>query len=107
MIDINGKNYIINMEKLFDFVMKPSKGNRTEQEITDGYDVNEEGTLSPVSKVVREIKSKGDQTEESYRYDFIRILIAQLLEVENSEDFVFGDELALVTLMRYKIIQEI
>jgi hypothetical protein len=51
MFEIDGKKYIIDIDRVFDVVLKSDKTERREQEITDGYDSSEGDTsLRQVSK---------------------------------------------------------
>lgn len=106
MLNIDGKQFTINLDNLFNYIVRPSKQDKREQEITDGYDLSEEG-MKQVSKIIREVKSKGDANQESCRYDFLRILISQILDIETPTETTFGDELAIATLIQYNILEEI
>ena len=107
MLDIEGKQYTINLNNLFNYVTMPSKQSRREQEITDGYDLSSGDGMKQVSKIIREVNSKGDATQESYRYDFLRILLSQVLDIENASEITFGDEITIATLIKYNILEEI
>jgi hypothetical protein len=107
MIEIEGKEYAVNLDKLFEFVTKSSNQDKRDQEITDGYEVSSpNGQLTQTSKIVREIKSKGDQAHDSYRYDFVRILLTQIIEMEDPY-LDFGDSVCFNTLIKYNILEEV
>lgn len=107
MLNIEGKQFTINLDNLFNYIIRPSKQDKREQEITDGYDLSSGDGMKQVSKIIREVKSKGDTSQESCRYDFLRILLSQVLDIENSSEVAFGDELAIATLIKYNILEEI
>lgn len=107
MLNIEGKQFTINLDKLFSYITIPSKQDRREQEITDGYDLSSGDSMKQVSKIIREVTSKGDTGQESCRYDFLRILLSQVLDIENASELIFGDEIAIATLIKYNILEEI
>jgi hypothetical protein len=109
MFEIDGKKYIIDIDRVFDVVLKSDKTERREQEITDGYDSSEGDTsLRQVSKMVREVKTKGDSSSDNVRYDFIRLLLMQILEEEGDEsNLSLGTELAIDSLINYNVLKEI
>mgnify|MGYP003541359189 CR=1 FL=1 len=84
MLNIEGKQFTINLDNLFNYIIRPSKQDKREQEITDGYDLSSGDGMKQVSKIIREVKSKGDTNQESCRYDFLRILLSQVLDIETS-----------------------
>ena len=67
-ISVEGKQYRISVSKLFELVSISDKSEKREQEITDGYDYNNgDGTMHPVSKMIRDIKTKGNTNTDNIR----------------------------------------
>lgn len=116
MIEINGKNYYININKVFEIVEYSDKTEKREQEITDGYELVEvsgkngkptgEQKLSPISKLVREIKGPADSQIDNLRYDFLKMLIASVISYEE-EAIDFGTAICINSLVNSGILVEI
>lgn len=98
-ISVEGKQYRINVSKLFELVSISDKSEKREQEITDGYDYNNgDGTMHPVSKMIREIKTKGNTNIDNIRYDFFKMLLVPVLQ-ENGIVLDFGTSICFNTLI--------
>lgn len=110
MISIGGKIYALNLKKIFEFINYSDKNNSREKEITDAYEKNDEdGSLDCTSKVVREIITPANSQIDNIKYDFIKMLIGQLLTYEGGElpTETFGTVLALNTLISEELLVEI
>jgi hypothetical protein len=107
MIELAGKTYYINIDELFKLIEYSNKTETKEQEITDGYEYDEdEKKLTAVSKMVREIKTPADSQTDNIRYDFIKMMIGQIISSEENV-LDFGTEICFNTLIKKGILVEL
>lgn len=77
-ITISGRKFYLDIDKLMEWCLSPSTSPLKETEINEGYDTNDEGDLTMVTKVVRESKTNNTQ-EGNIKYDFIKLCLAPFL----------------------------
>ncbi len=107
LYDNNEKDYVIDLKRVFELCFSSENADKREQEITDGYEI-EHGTnnLIPMTKMVREIKSKNNGNYDNLRYDLVKTMILVLFNSKN-EILSFGEDLCMKTLINEKIIVEV
>ena len=108
----NKFQYVLNLEKIMEFVFANSSFRNTDSEITESYNNTPEEGLSLVNKIIREVKQKGDNsTEATIRYDLIKLFITSLLEMPmGEEDEMFttiGDTLIVNTMLNENFLSVI
>ena len=107
MINIGNVKYYINIDEVFRLVSHSDRTERKETEITDAYEYDSENCkLSPVNKMVREIKSPSDPQTDNIRYDFIKFLISEIIDTKY-EDFDFGSNIVFNTLIKKGILVKV
>lgn len=117
MIEIEGKHFIIDMDKLMAWVVEtPTAEKNFNTMTTMTYGINDEDE-DVVEKEVTENKSTLNETLNNIRYDFVRNMLNTLfttfaneynqMTTINLEDLSFGQKLAFNTLLYKKIIIEI
>jgi hypothetical protein len=77
-ITISGKTFYLDINKVIEWCLSSSTNPLKETEINEGYDTNDEGDLTMVTKVVRESKTNNTQ-EENIKYDFIKLCLAPFM----------------------------
>lgn len=106
-----GKKYALNLDALKNVCLtSASEGDTRQNEISEVHERTEEGDFVLSSKVVHEIKSKGDTQNNMIIYDVVKNLILSLLEVTMTEtEFVptFASSLAINTLLSWGVLEEI
>lgn len=107
MIEILGKYYKFNLEKICEFAK--AKQEITEREILDNYDLTEDTKI--VAKTIRELQNPGE-TYDALRYDLIKTVLIQVIAYDNEETIresqliPFGMAICLNTLLDEGIITE-
>ena len=111
-LTFNGKYYKLNIEGINKFCFVSSGKTGSEGEITEAYETDENGEFRLSSKINREVTTTGNTQEDIIVYDFIKGLVAKLLEsdvntngTENQVDFGFA--LAFNTLIAEGMLEEI
>jgi hypothetical protein len=119
MIEIDGKFYIIDMDKLMSWIVEtPSSEKNINTITTMSYPItNDEEEQEIVEKEVSETKSTLNETMNNVRYDLVRNLINVLLTTYindmnqiislSKNDLSFGQRLAFNTLFYKNIIIEV
>ena len=119
MIEIEGKYYVIDMDKMMAWVVETPASEKNINTITTmSYPItNDDDEEEIVEKEVSENKSTLNETMNNVRYDFIRILLNTILTTFTNnmnqiitltpEDLSFGQKLAFNTLINKNIIKEV
>lgn len=118
IIDLDNKQYAIDMNKLMAWVSKtPANEKNVTTSISQLWPIVEDGNDETMQKEVTETKSTLNENMNNVRYDFVRILINTILNplfngdgmLINSSinDFTFGQSLAFNTLLKEGIIIEL
>lgn len=109
MIEIDNEIYYLDINSIIKWVLNSSSKQVKELEINEGYDINEEGDMELVTKIIRELKSTNNQ-DDTIRYDFIKLLINPFLgEINNKEDFKYNFSYSLLynTLIEMGFLKKI
>lgn len=119
MIEIEGKYYVIDMDKMMAWVVETPASEKNINTITTmSYPItNDDDDEEVVEKEVSENKSTLNETMNNVRYDFIRILMNTIFTTFTNnmnqiitltpEDLSFGQKLAFNTLISKNIIKEV
>lgn len=122
MIEVDGKYYFIDMDKVMSWVSETPNSERNISTMTTlSYPIvgNDESeiTTSVVEKEVSESKNSLNETFNNMRYDFLRILLNTILTPYTDamgkiypmrfEDLTLGQRLAFNTLIKRDIIREV
>lgn len=115
MIRMSGKEYAIDVQKVFEFVNYSDKNTSSEQEITDGYEMLDDGkgSLRQTSKVIRELKAPGNSQIDNIKYDLVKSLISMLITFDDTDrdydedDLPFGVRITMNTLIAEGLLYEI
>lgn len=119
MIEIEGKYYVIDMDKMMAWVVETPASEKNINTITTmSYPItNDDDEEEVVEKEVSENKSTLNETMNNVRYDFIRILLNTIFTTFTNnmnqiitltpEDLSFGQKLAFNTLINKNIIKEV
>jgi hypothetical protein len=112
MIIHNGLEYKFDIDAMVKFIFKSNQETNSETEISEGYEFDKDSDDPvQVSKVLREIKSKGNSQNDSIRYDILKSFMIPVLNaewvntvtVEGDEGLEvvvpFGTQVALSTLI--------
>lgn len=114
-IEINGKNYAIDLEKFMEFCNAEHNMVNT---ITQSYGLNDDGNMVLINKEVGESKENVNETMSSYRYNTLTNILNLLLVpisdgtgsiivTEDTSNMHFGQKLAFNTMLEMGIIYEI
>ena len=84
-------------------------------EITEGYEKDDNGSMTQVSKIIREVNSQGNMQNDTIRYDLIKTLLSVVLDkkvmnfgsIENEVQYDLSFNIAFNTLLKAGIIYEI
>ncbi len=84
-------------------------------EITEGYEKDDNGSMTQTSKIIREINSQGNMQNDTIRYDLVKTLLSVILDkkvmnfgtIENETMYDFSFNIAFNTLLKEGIIYEI
>jgi len=118
MIEIDGKFYIIDMDKLMAWVAEtPSSEKNINTITTMTYPITNDDEEEIVEKEISETKSTLNDAMNNIRYDFVRILINTILTTFTTDlnqilsyelkTMSFSQKLAFNTLLYKKIIIEV
>jgi len=118
MIEIDGKYYIIDMDKLMQWISEtPSSEKQINTITTMSYPITNDDEEDIVEKEVSETKSTLNETMNNVRYDFVRNMISTIFTTLTNDmsqiltnglkDLSFGQKIAFNTLLYKKIIIEV
>lgn len=118
MIEIDGKCYIIDLDRLMAWVVETPSGEKNINTITTmSYPITNDDEEDIVEKEVSETKSTLNETMNNVRYDFVRNLFNVLFATfttdmgqvvsMSTKDFSFAQKITFNTLLYKKIIIEI
>ena len=108
----NGKKYQLNLDKINEFCLVSGNKPGNEREITEAYEYDETGEIHLTSKINREITTPGNSQEDMIIYDFVKTMVAKLIDCPmpvmiNESQADFGFALAFNTLIAYGMLEEI
>lgn len=118
MIEIDGKYYVIDMDKMMAWVSEtPSTEKNINIITTMSYPITNDDDEEIVEKEVSETKSSLNETMNNVRYDFIRNMISTLFSTFTNDigeivttslnGLSFGQKIAFNTLYYKRIIIEV
>lgn len=112
LLTFNGKYYKLNLDAINTFCLNAQGSDNEENEITEAYETDDNGTFTLTSKINREAKSKGGSQENIMVYDFVKTLVGRIIDNtllnRTSESQVdIGFSLVFNTLLSYGMIEEI
>lgn len=86
-IELFGEKYYLDIENIVKWCLNSTNNPFKESEINEGYDIDENGDLQMISKVVRETKVNLMQ-DDTIRYDLIKTLLLPFINgnIFNLED---------------------
>lgn len=106
MIEVGGKFYIFDLEKIYKFINYSDNASAKEKEILDSY---EDGKI--VGKTIRELTTPGNTQIDNIKYDIVKTFIIQIItyegEVMDLDDVSFGTKLAWNTMVKEGFLKEI
>lgn len=108
-----GKKYAFDINALLKVCLISNEQNSREKEITNVYNIDgaeEDDLLTLTSKVERELKTDGNPQNDVIAWDFMKILIEDLINKKETEDRFtkdFSTSIVMNTLIKEKIIVEI
>ena len=94
------KAYYFDLEKIYEFVTLTDNNPPKEQEILDTYETD--GSLS--QKTIRELYLQGNNQTNTIRYDLIKTIIMQILNIGTSETSL-GDSIAVETMLKGEFLK--
>lgn len=108
-ITIGSDKYIIDFDVLRTMCVQADKSTSKERETTEIYEVADSGLLDATQKVVRELNGPGNPQNDTIMYDFVKLVLSQVLDMPSRyvEDMSLGDALALNSLIHCGIIRKI
>lgn len=108
MVGYNGKNYIFNVPEICKFFMYSDGTEFKEKEVTDGFEKaeGEDGEMILVSKIIRESRTPGSGAIDNIKYDFIKLLISQVMAGNTSNLQDPGFIITMDTLINYNFLIE-
>lgn len=107
----SGKRFAFNIEKIKDICFISASQKSGEREITEVYGGEDRDDMEITSKIIREIKSQGDNQTDMIMYDLVKLFIVRLLEngevVRDDFPMDFSTSLALNTMIRWNLLIEV
>ncbi len=105
----------VDIDKFTKLCLTSDNEKSKDTEITEGYEKDENGMMTQVSKIIREVNSQGNMQNDTIRYDLVKTLLSVILEkkamnfgsFENELQFDFSFNIAFNTLLNAGIIYEI
>lgn len=118
MVEIDGKYYIIDMDKLMQWIVEtPSSEKNINTITTMSYPIANDDEEEIIEKEVSETKSSLNETMNNVRYDFVRNMINTIFMTFTNDmnqitsfslnDLSFAQRIAFNTLFYKKIIIEV
>lgn len=118
MIEIGGKYYVLDMDKIMAWVVETPVSEKNISTITTmSYPNANDDEEEIVEKEVSENKSTLNETMNNVRYDFIRMLLNTVFATFTNnmnqiitltpDDLSFGQKIVFNTLVNKKIIKEV
>ncbi len=118
MIEIGGKYYVLDMDKIMAWVVETPVSEKNINTITTmSYPNANDDEEEIVEKEISENKSTLNETMNNVRYDFIRMLLNTVFATFTNnmnqiitltpDDLSFGQKIVFNTLVNKKIIKEV
>ena len=105
----------VDIDKFTKMCLTSDNEKSKDTEITEGYEKDDTGSMTQVSKIIREVNSQGNMQNDTIRYDLIKTLLSVILDkkvmnfgsMENELRYDFSFNIAFNTLIKAGIIYEI
>lgn len=110
LIEIYGKNYAFNLERVREVcLMNSESGGTIQQEISQVYDRQDDGEYMLSSKAEHETKIIGNAQNDMIIYDIVKLFIVTLLDndLTNEDGIDLGTALALNTMIDWGLLYEV
>lgn len=78
IITILNKKYYLDLDNIMKWCLSSSNTPIKETEINEGYDTNDDGDLTMITKVIRETKANDTQSD-TIRYDLMKLILVPFL----------------------------
>ena len=111
----DGRKWGVDIDKFTKMCLTSDNEKSKDTEITEGYEKDDTGSMTQVSKIIREVNSKGNMQNDTIRYDLIKTLLSVILDkkimnfgsIENELMYDFSFNIAFNTLLKSGIIYQI
>lgn len=111
----DNRKWGVDIDKFTRMCLTSDNEKSKDTEITEGYEKDDNGTMTQVSKIIREVNSQGNMQNDTIRYDLIKTLLSVILDkkmmnfgsLENEVRYDFSFNIAFNTLLKAGIIYEI
>ncbi len=102
LITISGKQYVLNIAKICDYISKMTDKKVKESEILDNFSFKND-IKSLEGKTIRELTTTGNG-QDPIVYDLIKIILVQVIAYDDTDDrplteLPFGTKIAFNTLL--------
>lgn len=103
------KNTIIfDINKITDFIFGNPNDRISDVEITESYKYDtEHGKMIPNAREVKEVKVNDNTSQNTIRYDLIKMFIDILDGVEETQYMTLGQNITFNTMQAYELIKDI
>ena len=99
--------YVLNLENIIDFIFGSGNEYGNDSEITELYVMDDEtNSMTLSTKQIREVKSQEITTNQSVRYEMVKILLDRLMNIE-SDELTLGETIVINTLLTEELISEV
>ena len=98
--ELNGCEYALDLDEIFKYIYQSKDKDVIEKEITDQYEILEDGPKTPrqTVKLVKEVTTPMTTEIDNIRYDFVKTLAIVLL---NNEESMGGMPVAYGTCLAF------
>lgn len=101
-------NYILDLDKIMNFVFDVQSDKQVDTEIVENYSLDNNGEMVLVNRTVKENKASEDNmSQKATRYDLVKSFIEILVSLDPEEETSFGEQCVLNTMQAYNFIKEI
>ena len=108
----DGRKWGVDIDKFTKMCLTSDNEKSKDTEITEGYEKDDNGSMTQVSKIIREVNSQGNMQNDTIRYDLIKTLLSVILDkkimsfgsLENELMYDFSFNIAFNTLLKAGII---
>ena len=110
----DGRKWGVDIDKFTKMCLTSDNEKSKDTEITEGYEKDDNGSMTQVSKIIREVNSQGNMQNDTIRYDLIKTLLSVILDkkimnfgsLENELMYDFSFNIAFNTLLKAGIIYQ-
>jgi len=110
----DGRKWGVDIDKFTKMCLTSDNEKSKDTEITEGYEKDDNGSMTQVSKIIREVNSQGNMQNDTIRYDLIKTLLSVILDkkimnfgsLESELMYDFSFNIAFNTLLKAGIIYQ-